>query len=78
MIVNERHSDPVTVDNWSYVESMKFMKRTDWDWKEVRSPIGFLIEKEHFTTFFTTYKKNTDFAPIRKMEFTIGETSITN
>ncbi|MRT91972.1 hypothetical protein [Ancylomarina sp. 16SWW S1-10-2] len=58
--------------DWTYHSELKFLDRKEWKWKEVRSPIGFFEDKGNFYTYFTTYYKNTDFAPLRQMKFSIN------
>ncbi|PKQ61328.1 hypothetical protein BZG02_16170 [Labilibaculum filiforme] len=57
--------------DWTYHSELKFLEKEQWKWKEVRSPIGFFEDKGSYYTYFTTYYKNTDFAPLRQMKFSI-------
>lgn len=57
--------------DWTYNSELKFLEKEDWKWKEVRSPIGFIQVKDKFYTYFTTYYKNTDFAPVRQIQFSL-------
>ena len=59
--------------NWKYDSELNFMDHQDWKWKEIRSPIGFVYDQDKFKTFFTTYYKNDNFAPIRQVQFSINE-----
>lgn len=55
--------------DWRYATELAFLDRSLWEWKELRTPIGFIKDGAAFKTLFTTYTQTTDFAPIREMSF---------
>jgi hypothetical protein len=57
--------------DWTYDSELTFLEKEDWKWKEVRSPMGFIQDKGKYYTYFTTYYKNTDFAPVRQIKFSL-------
>lgn len=74
-IGGEENFSIITSNNgidWKYNSELKFIDHSSWKWKEIRSPIGFLLDRDVFKSFFSTYYKNDNFAPIRQVEFSIN------
>ena len=58
--------------DWDFYTAIEFLPVEKWQWKEIRTPIGFFVESDTCFTFYTTYYKNDDFAPISKLKFHIN------